>query len=325
VAGAVVRTTSILSLILCVAAPPTELNMRHKNGFTLIELSIVLVIIGLMVGGVLVGRDLIMAASVRAQISQIEKINQAAYAFRGQYGYLPGDIPEPNASQFGFAARGTTAGTGDGNGIIHGGYGTGGNGGLILNGEAGFFWSDMTYANGKNLGLIEGTFSTARMDAGAGVSVPSSQVFRFLPAAKIGGGNYVYISLPSFCCAYAETGGNYIGVGKVVGSDSGGNGLVAAGMSVQMAHKIDSKMDDGYPQTGNVQTMFAALNCTLCHITGATFGDGRGVQVVSGTGATPASATTCFDNGNVAGVTQQYSLTYDNGVGMNCALSFNLK
>ena len=47
---------------------------RSNRGFTLIEMSIVLVIIGLVVGGVLVGQDLIRAAYERAQISQIENI-----------------------------------------------------------------------------------------------------------------------------------------------------------------------------------------------------------------------------------------------------------
>jgi prepilin-type N-terminal cleavage/methylation domain-containing protein len=90
----------------------------HGNGFTLIELSIVLVIIGLIVGGVLVGQNLIDAAAVRAQISQIEKYNTAANTFRGKYGYLPGDIPNPYAAQFGFLPRGTYKGQGDGNGVI---------------------------------------------------------------------------------------------------------------------------------------------------------------------------------------------------------------
>jgi hypothetical protein len=44
--------------------------------------------------------------------------------------------------------------------------------------------------------------------------------------------------------------------------------------------------------------------------------DGR-----SPTSATSGSATTCYDNGNVAGATQQYSLGQNGGAGMNCALS----
>jgi prepilin-type N-terminal cleavage/methylation domain-containing protein len=72
-----------------------------ESGFTLIELAIVLVIIGLLVGGVLVGRDLIEGAKVSATISQIQKYNTAADTFREKYGYLPCDIPDPHATQFG--------------------------------------------------------------------------------------------------------------------------------------------------------------------------------------------------------------------------------
>jgi hypothetical protein len=48
-------------------------------------MSVVLVIIGLLVGGVLVGQNLIAAAGLRATISQIEKYNTAANTFRGKY------------------------------------------------------------------------------------------------------------------------------------------------------------------------------------------------------------------------------------------------
>jgi hypothetical protein len=79
-------------------------------------MSIVLVIIGLLVGGILVGQDLIRAAEARAQITQIEKYNSAVNTFRGKYGYLPGDINAATATQFGFVPRGYIDGEGDGNG-----------------------------------------------------------------------------------------------------------------------------------------------------------------------------------------------------------------
>lgn len=79
--------------------------MTLRSGFTLVELSIVLVIIGLVAGGVLVGRDLIAAATIRSTISQIEKYKTAVNTFRGKYGYLPGDIPADQAAQTGLAAR----------------------------------------------------------------------------------------------------------------------------------------------------------------------------------------------------------------------------
>ncbi len=92
-------------------------STKSISAFTLIELAIVLVIIGLIVGGVLVGQNLINAAAIRAQITQIEKYNTAANTFRGKYGYLPGDIPDPYTTQFGLVARGTNVrGRVEGNG-----------------------------------------------------------------------------------------------------------------------------------------------------------------------------------------------------------------
>jgi prepilin-type N-terminal cleavage/methylation domain-containing protein len=75
-------------------AVPASRALTGRPGtaaFTLIEMSIVLVIIGLIVGGVLVGQSLISAAAVRAQISQIERYQTAVNAFRDKYSGLPGD------------------------------------------------------------------------------------------------------------------------------------------------------------------------------------------------------------------------------------------
>ena len=77
-------------------------NSHKNNGFTLVELSIALVIIGLLVGGILVGRDLIESARIRTQVRQIEQLNTAANTFKNKYGSLPGDIHQTKAAQFGF-------------------------------------------------------------------------------------------------------------------------------------------------------------------------------------------------------------------------------
>ena len=122
--------------------------VKPAQGFTLIELSIVLVIIGLIVGGVLVGRDLISAARLRAQIAQIEKYKTATNTFRTKYNNFPGDIKEPEATGFGFATRGAYAGQGDGNGMLEGftANSAGNNNGSSGNGENGMFWVDLSKA-----------------------------------------------------------------------------------------------------------------------------------------------------------------------------------
>src|SRR5476651_1560647 len=81
---------------------------QSEHGFTLIELSIVLVIIGLIVGCILVGQDLISAAEVRATVGQIEKYNSAVNTFRGKYNSMPGDMTADAAAAFGFTTRAGT-------------------------------------------------------------------------------------------------------------------------------------------------------------------------------------------------------------------------
>lgn len=81
-----------------------------KNGFTLLELSIVIVIIGLIAGGVLIGRDLIELAQLRRQISQFEEFNTAINSFRGKYNCIPGDCA--NAVKFDLGDDG------DGSGVV---------------------------------------------------------------------------------------------------------------------------------------------------------------------------------------------------------------
>ncbi|MSQ59679.1 MAG: prepilin-type N-terminal cleavage/methylation domain-containing protein [Betaproteobacteria bacterium] len=65
--------------------------MESQRGFTLIEIAIVLVIIGLLLGGVLKGQELITSARVRNIISQQDGIKAAFFGFQDRYRALPGD------------------------------------------------------------------------------------------------------------------------------------------------------------------------------------------------------------------------------------------
>ncbi len=80
---------------------PVEGRHRvRRNGFTLVELSIVLVIIGLLAGGVLVGKDLIKAAEIRSVIKEVDEYNSAVTTFRLKYNGLAGDMTYSDASAF---------------------------------------------------------------------------------------------------------------------------------------------------------------------------------------------------------------------------------
>lgn len=70
---------------------------RQQAGFTLIEIAIVLVIIGLLLGGVLKGQELITAARVRNLISTQDGIKAAYFGFLDRYRSLPGDYSQANA------------------------------------------------------------------------------------------------------------------------------------------------------------------------------------------------------------------------------------
>lgn len=311
----------------------TETEMQAgREGFTLIELSVVLVIIGLIVGGVLVGQDLIRAAYIRAQITQIEKFNTAVNTFYGKFQALPGDMNNQTAAFFGFSTAvhnsgGNWYGQGNGDGMIQGNEigqdSTGYYGGLMSAtimtscGETGVFWVDLSSATAGN--LIEGGFNTATENSGGTCfSVNGSLIQQYVPAAKLGGGNSVYVT--------NINGINYYGVENIVSFLPPMTG--AAGMTVAQAYNIDKKIDDGFPATGNVAAMVTYLypiwvmggpegTADTYVPSGSLFGG------VVGTAGNASGPTTCFDA--ATGAEPTYSMEQGGGAGLNCALIFKMQ
>lgn len=87
-------------------------RLHAQRGFTLVEIAIVLVIIGLLLGGILKGQELITSAQVRNIADQNSGIQAAYYGFIDRYRQVPGDWPATAAAQ---AIPGVTSGgNGDG-------------------------------------------------------------------------------------------------------------------------------------------------------------------------------------------------------------------
>ena len=71
-------------------------NPTLNNGFTLVEISIVMIIVGLLIGGVFGGMKLIDNANIQKTVQDLKAIESAALTFRDTYRALPGDIRTPN-------------------------------------------------------------------------------------------------------------------------------------------------------------------------------------------------------------------------------------
>jgi len=98
------------------------MNARHK-GFTLVEIAIVLVIIGLLLGGILKGQEMITQAKIKNVIADFSGISAAYHGYQDRYRAIPGDDPNA-ATRWAGAAISATAGE-PGNGRVQGKYNSG--------------------------------------------------------------------------------------------------------------------------------------------------------------------------------------------------------
>lgn len=71
------------------------MTSKSHHGFTLVELAVALMVIGLLIGGVLKGLEMISNAKITSAMQQIKSYDTAAITFRDTYGFYPGDIKNP--------------------------------------------------------------------------------------------------------------------------------------------------------------------------------------------------------------------------------------
>src|SRR5213593_1235260 len=103
---------------------------KRRQGFTLVEIAIVLVIIGLLLGGILKGQEMITQAKIKNVIADFSGISAAYHGYVDRYKKIPGDDPCAGGTVL-VGNCGTTTGRwsgateGNGNGQVAGAYNSG--------------------------------------------------------------------------------------------------------------------------------------------------------------------------------------------------------
>jgi len=184
------------------------------KGFTLIEIAIVLVIIGLLLGGVLKGEELIRAARVRSLISEEQGIKAAFYGFQDRYRALPGDYAGADAN---INCGATACVNGDGNGRIEAPNAGGMHEDLLV-------WNHLSAA-----GFLNGSYTATAADTVATDANSPKNPYS------------IYVQL-----AYDTNYG--------IGTGPSKHNLKTGGqIPVEIIAEVDRKIDDGNPYSGAVQ------------------------------------------------------------------------
>ena len=187
---------------------------RKQQGFTLIEIAIVLVIIGLLLGGILKGQELITSARVRNLISQQDGVKAAFFGFQDRFRAFPGDYTAASTNIVGVATVACGGGNGNGNGRVE-----------TISQENVLAWEHLSKA-----GFITGTYTCAATEG------PTTS-----PVNPYG----VYMQLVFDGIYGAGTAGAPAPLRHNIKSGSQ--------VPVDIIVEMDRKIDDGAPNTGGFQ------------------------------------------------------------------------
>ncbi len=185
---------------------------QQQRGFTLVEIAIVLIIIGLLLGAVLKGQEMIEQSKIKRVINDFNAITAAVLTYKDRYGLMPGD-DNVAATRWPAASGRAAAVNGNGNAVNNGTLAQ------VLTGggnEAGYAWQHLRLS-----GLVGG-----KVDTAANARLPERTPF---------GSNYG------------------------IGATGNAFGLVAnawifcASLPAKAAEALDTQLDDGNPQSGNIR------------------------------------------------------------------------
>ena len=237
--------------------------MQHKHintrcsGLSLLELSVVILIIGLIMGGILIGTSLVRASELNSVISDRQKYISAMNSFQVKFAGLPGDIT--NATKYwgenctATPATGTETCNGNGDSRISHCY--------MFHPqvyETFLFWQHLA-----NAGMISGRFTGVRgaggvADSYAGINVPAAEI-------SDSGWEITFLSsqYPDCVAGYTPNASTIDKNVLVIGAKRAGNQYEDRLLPAVEARSIDAKIDDAKPFSGavHIAQSFALASC----------------------------------------------------------------
>ncbi len=233
------------------------MRSNGKSGFTLVELALVLVIVGFLIGGIIKGMELIENGQVTGVIAQIKAYDAAVAGFRDVYGAKPGDLANAGSKIPGCNESCTLSeesGAGDGH-VGMPNWDGGGNDNFYSppqssTDEYNLFWFHLQKAN-----FVDGVADITSL--GAVTPQAFGQTF---PAAKTGGGFLIgepgseagMFPMNPTDAKYAGGLSLLIAANFQNQSDTIDNASGTLALTPARAGQVDRKMDDGMPKTGTV-------------------------------------------------------------------------
>lgn len=209
---------------------------KNTSGFTLLELSIVMVIIGFLSVGIIRGYGLIIASRILTLTNELFLYSSSAEQFEAKYGNLPGILENPTRKLGSSAAKYYVDGNKSNPFVIN-------ESGNVTNGESINFFNHLSVA-----GYLEGAeYKGTTMNLNDKKSITKKS--RYYPTLKSIGGFFVYVRGD-------DIDGNYNKINRLAISSYGDK---KNGINASIVWGLDSKIDDGFPLTGNIALVPTAI------------------------------------------------------------------
>lgn len=215
---------------------------KFKKGFTLIEIAIALVVVGLIISGIIAGSSILDSFKVTSEISKVKEFRSAVNAFKDKYDDLPGDFDE--ATDYFDSFSGLADGNGDGKILTD----TIGSSNTL---EVGYAWRHLEHSQILNID-VKNSNPGNRYDCNGGNTG--------IPAFEEAGCYFLVNEFKEIYSTYS--GGTYSPSQNYPTTYTPGNDLFLrisgfrdfdeTTIKQEWAEKMDLKLDDGEPDTGKV-------------------------------------------------------------------------